>query len=303
VTLAYGRRKVNSRQSGDGSVSIGRVTMTGREAEQVELANASGRTPVVFIHGLWALPSVWDRWISAFEEAGYAALAPGWPDDPETVAAANDRPEVFANKSVAQMADYLSGIIGRLETKPVLVGHSFGGLLTEILAGRGMARTSVAISPAPFRGVVAMPLSLVRSVLPVIRNPANRRRAVTLSCGQFRYAVANTTSEGEASELYAAHAVPASGKALFQAALANLNPFTEVRVDTRNPRRGPLLIISGERDHFIPGSIAHASCRRQRRNANVTEILEIPGRGHSLTFDSGWREVADRTLDFIRRFD
>jgi pimeloyl-ACP methyl ester carboxylesterase len=279
------------------------VTMTEREVEQIELANASGRTPVVFIHGLWALPSVWDRWIAAFEEAGYVALAPGWPDDPETVAAANEDPEVFANKSVAEIADYLGGIIGRLEAKPVLVGHSFGGLLTEILAGRGMARTSVAISPAPFRGVVAMPLSLVRSVWPVIRNPANRWRAVTLSYGQFRYAVANTTSEGEARELYEAHAVPAGGKALFQAALANLDPFTEVRVDSRNPRRGPLLIISGAKDHFLPWSIAHASYRRQRHNANVTEILEIPGRGHSLTFDSGWREIADRTLEFLCRFD
>ncbi len=276
--------------------------MSEHEVEQVERANASSRVPVVLIHGLWALPSCWDRWRAALEEAGYVALAPGWPDDPVTVAEANGHPEVFARKSVAQIVHHLGGVIGRLERGPALVGHSFGGLLTQILAGQGMAAVSVAISPAPFRGVLPMPISLVRSALPTLRNPANRQRAVQLTYRQFRYAVANATSEREAKELYEAYAVPAGGRALFQAALANLNPWTEVKVDTTNPGRGPLLIVSGEKDHFLPRSIADASYKRQKRNNGVTEILEIPGRGHSLTFDSGWREVADRVLEFIRRF-
>ncbi|HXZ83374.1 MAG TPA: alpha/beta hydrolase [Acidimicrobiales bacterium] len=275
--------------------------VTPREAQQVAKANASSRTPVVFIHGLWALASVWDRWVTAFEEAGYVALTPGWPGDPETVAAANKHPEAFARQRVAGIVDHLEGIIGGLAEKPVVVGHSFGGLLTQILAGHGVARVSVAISPAPFRGVLPLPVSTLRSVLPVLGHPANRRRVLPLSYAQFRYAVANATSEPEARELYGTHGVPACGRLVFQDAFANLNPATEVRVDTRNPGRGPLLIISGEKDRFLPPAIARASYRRQRSNEAVTEIAEIPGRGHSLTFDSGWREVAEIALEFVGR--
>jgi pimeloyl-ACP methyl ester carboxylesterase len=278
------------------------VGMGELEARRVDAANSSGRTPVVFIHGLWALPSSWERWVKPFGEAGYAVLTPGWPDDPVTVTEARAHPEVFARKTVAQMVDHLAGIVGRLERKPVFVGHSFGGMLTQVLAGRGIAAVSVAISAAPFRGVLPMPASLVRSVFPVFRNPANRDRAMSLTYRQFRYAVANTTSEQEAGELYETYAVPAGGKALFQAALANINPWTEVKVNTRNPARGPLLLIAGEKDRFIPLAITRSEYRRQRRNGALTEMAQIPDRGHSLTIDSGWREVAEVTLGFIRRF-
>jgi pimeloyl-ACP methyl ester carboxylesterase len=272
------------------------------EARQVDAANSSGRTPVVFIHGLWALPNNWKLWVKPFEEAGYAVLTPGWPDDPATVAEARAHPEVFARKTVAQMADHLAGIVGRLEKKPVIVGHSFGGMLTQVLAGRGMAAVSIAISAAPFRGVLPMPASLVRAVFPVLRNPANRDRSTSLTYKQFRYAVANTTSEQEARQLYETYAVPAGGKALFQSALANINPWTEVKVDTRNPARGPLLLIAGEKDRFIPPAITWSEYRRQRRNGALTEMAQIPDRGHSLTIDSGWQEVAEISLGFIRRF-
>jgi pimeloyl-ACP methyl ester carboxylesterase len=279
------------------------TAMTEYEARQVAAANTSDRTPVVFIHGLWVLPRCWERWVAACEEAGYVALTPGWPGDPGTVAEAREHPEVFARRSVAQMVAHLEDVVSRLKTKPALVGHSFGGLLTQIIAGHGKAAVSVAISPAPFRGVLPMPISLVRSVLPVLVNPANRHRAVSLSYKQYRYAVTNATNDEEAAVLYETYGVPAGGKALFQAALANVNPWTQVKVDTRNPERGPLMIISGERDRFIPWSIAQASCRRQQRNGGVTEIVEIAGRGHSLPFDDGWREVADVAFGFIRRFD
>jgi pimeloyl-ACP methyl ester carboxylesterase len=272
------------------------------EARQVAAANSSGRTPVVFIHGLWALPNSWERWVSPFEEAGYAVLTPGWPGDPATVTEARAHPEVFARKTVTQMVDHLAGFVGRLERKPVVVGHSFGGMLTQVLAGRGLAAVSVGISAAPFRGVLPMPASLVRSVFPVVRNPANRDRATSLTYRQFRYAVANTTSEREAGELYENYAVPAGGKALFQSALANINPWTEVKVDTRNPARGPLLLIAGDKDRFIPLAITRSEYRRQRRNDALTEMAQIPDRGHSLTIDSGWREVAEVTLGFIHRF-
>ncbi len=162
-------------------------TITEHEAAQVERANASHATPIVFVHGLWLLPSSWDRWVTLFEEAGYVGLTPGWPDDPETVAEARDHPEVFAGKGISEIADYEEAIIRRLDRKPVIIGHSFGGLLTMILAGRGLAAASVAISPAPFRGVLPLPISALRAASVALRNPANWNRAVPLSYEQFRY--------------------------------------------------------------------------------------------------------------------
>jgi pimeloyl-ACP methyl ester carboxylesterase len=271
-------------------------------AEQLERCNATGRPPVVFIHGLWLLPSSWDRWAGVFEDAGYAALTPGWPDDPQTVEEANAHPEVFAHKTVGQVADHYAEIIEQLVAKPVVIGHSFGGLLTQILAGRGLVAASVAIDPAPFRGVLPLPLSALKSASPVLGNPANYSRAIPLTYDQFRYAFANAVGEDEAKELYETYAVPAAGAPLFQAASANLNPWTEVKVDAKNPERGPLLIISGEKDHTVPWAIANASYKKQKHNEGVTEIVEIAGRGHALTIDSGWREVADTALAFAQRF-
>jgi non-heme chloroperoxidase len=275
---------------------------TQHETQQVLDANASGRTPVVFVHGLWLLPSSWDRWRTAFEEAGYSTLAPGWPDDPETVAEANANPRVMANKSIKDVADHFEAVIRMLDSKPAIVGHSFGGLITQILAGRGLAAVSVAIDPAPFRGVLPLPISALRAGSPVLINPLNRGRAVSLTYDQFRYAFANAVDEDEAKELYATYAVPGPGMPLFQAAFANLNPWTEDKVDTRNPERGPLLILDGELDHTVPWAIANASFKQQQRNDGVTEIAKVAGRGHALTIDSGWREVADLALAFVRRF-
>src|SRR5438067_5876427 len=276
--------------------TVSRIT-----ADQVNAANASGRTPVVFIHGLWLLPHSWDRWAAVFEEAGYAPLTPGWPDDPETVDEANKHPEVFAHKTIAQVADHYADVIGQLKTKPVVIGHSFGGLLTQILAGRGLAAASVAIDPAPFRGVLPLPISSLKSASPVLGNPLNRHRAVPLTYDQFRFGFANAVEEDEAKALYEEFAVPASGALLFQAATANLNPWTEAKVDTENPDRGPLLLISGETDNTAPGAIVNASYKKQQRNEGVTDIVEMPNRGHALVVDSGWREVADTALAFVKR--
>jgi pimeloyl-ACP methyl ester carboxylesterase len=212
------------------------TTVTAHEAEQVERANASKRVPVVFVHGLWLLPSSWDRWAELFEKNGYTTLSPHWPDDPETVAEAKAHPEVFANKSVGQVADHFEDV-----------------------------------------------------------------RAVPLTYEQFRYAFANAVSEDEAKELYETFAVPTSGEPLFQAAAANLNPWTEAKVNTKNPERGPLLIMDGEKDHTVPWAIANASYKKQARNKGVTEIVKVPSRGHSLTIDNGWREVADIALAFVQK--
>jgi pimeloyl-ACP methyl ester carboxylesterase len=273
-----------------------------RELEQVERANASGRTPVVFVHGLWLLPSSWDRWAEVFDEAGFVPLTPGWPDDPETVEEANAKPEVLADKTVGQVADHFQAVIERLARKPAVVGHSFGGLLAQMLAGRGCSAAAVAIDPAPFRGVLPLPFSALRAGKPVLANPVNRHRAVPLTFDEFRFSFANAVSEEEARALYDEFAVPAPGAPLFQAASANLNPWTEVKVDTESPERGPLLIITGEKDNTIPWAMANAAFKRQRHNSGVTEIVEMAGRGHALTIDSGWREVAQTALDFVRRF-
>ena len=272
------------------------------DAQQIDHANATGHTPAVFVHGLWLLPSSWDRWAAVFEEAGYAPLTPGWPDDPETVQEANAHPEVFANKTVGQVADHYAEVIGALTKKPVIIGHSFGGLLTQILAGRGLSAAAVAIDPAPFRGVLPLPISALKSAWPALHNPANRHRAVPLTYEQFRFGFANAVSEDEAKSLYSTFAVPAAGVPLFQAATANLNPWTEAKVDTDNPDRGPLLLISGEKDNTVPWAITNASYKQQKDNKNVTEIVEIPNRGHALVIDSGWREVADTALAFVNRF-
>jgi non-heme chloroperoxidase len=278
------------------------TTISEHEAEQVKRANAAGVMPVVFVHGLWLLPSSWDRWAKLFEESGYTALTPGWPDDPETVDEAKAHPEVFAKKSVGDVADHFEEVIRGLTKKPAIIGHSFGGLLTQILAGRGLAAVSVAIDPAPFRGVLPLPISALKAASPVLRNPANYNRAVPLTYDQFRYAFANAVSEDEAKELYETFAVPTSGEPLFQAASANLNPWTEVKVKSKNPERGPLLIISGEKDHTVPWAIANASYKRQKRNEGVTDIVEMPNRGHALTIDGGWREVVDTALAFVQKY-
>ncbi len=273
-----------------------------RESEQIDQANASGRTPVVFVHGLWLLPNSWDRWRDWFENSGYATLAPGWPDDPETVDDANANPTVFAGKSIGDIADYYEDVIRKLNTKPAIIGHSFGGLLTQILAGRGLASVSVAISPAPFRGVLPLPISALRSSAPVLHNPLNRHHAVPLTYDQFRYSFANAVDEDEAKVLYASFAVPGSGEPIFQAAAANLNPWTEAKVRSKNRERGPLLIISADQDHTVPWSIAKASYKKQRRNASPTEIVKMTGRGHALTIDHAWRDVANAALAFVQKY-
>jgi pimeloyl-ACP methyl ester carboxylesterase len=278
------------------------ATISEREARQVEQANESGRTPVVFIHGLWLLPSSWDRWVGLFEENGYAGVAPDWPDDPETVEVARAEPEVLAKKTLKQVADHTAEVIGGLDRKPAVMGHSTGGLLTYMIADRGLSAASVAIDPGPFRGVLPLPFSSLKSAAPVLRNPFNRGRAITLTLDQFKYGWANALDDEEAKRLYDEFHVAAPGVALMQMANANLNPFTEAKVDPKNPERGPLLILDGEKDHTVPWAIANAAYKRQRRNESVTEIERVPNRGHSLTIDSGWREVAEKALNFVKRF-
>jgi non-heme chloroperoxidase len=278
------------------------ASISERENREIEAANASGNNPVVFIHGLWLLPSSWDAWADFFKQAGYAPLTPDWPDDPATVEGARAEPEVVAKKTLKQVADHTAQIIDALDKKPAVMGHSTGGLLAQMMAGWGLSAATVAIDPGVFRGVLPLPASVLRGVGPFLVNPRTRGRAITLTFDQFKYAWANALDEKEAKELYERFHVAGSGISLSQMGNANLNPWTEAKVNTENPMRGPLLIIDGEKDHTVPWAIANAAYKRQRRNPGVTEIVKIPNRGHSLTIDHGWREVAQTALDFVKRF-
>jgi non-heme chloroperoxidase len=284
------------------AVATTEQTISEGEAVQIERANATNATPVVFIHGLWLLPSSWDRWAALFEEAGYVALTPDWPDDPATIEVARAEPEVLAKKTLKQVADHTAQIIDALVEKPAVIGHSTGGLLAEMLAGRGLSAATVAIDPGVFRGVLPLPGSVLKGVGRFLINPRTRGRAITLTFEQFKYGWANALDEREAKELYDSYHVAGSGISLTQMGNANLNPWTQAKVDTKNPDRGPLLIIDGEKDHTVPWAIANAAYKRQRRNPGVTEIVKMPNRGHSLTIDHGWREVAETALQFVRRF-
>ncbi|HEY0757618.1 MAG TPA: alpha/beta hydrolase [Ktedonobacteraceae bacterium] len=275
------------------------TVFTMNEQQQIDRANAEDKQPVVFVHGLYLLASSWDNWRQYFEERGYTTLAPGWPDDPETVAEANEDPEVFANKRIKQVTQRYAEAIGQLKRKPVVVGHSFGGLIAQQLADEGLSAVTVAIDPAGFRGVLPVPLAELKSGAPVLSNPLNYHRAVSLTFEQFRYGFVNMVEEDEARALYETFAVPGSGTPIFQAATANLNPWTEDQLNTRNPARGPLLLIAGEKDHTVPLTVVKAAYNLQKNNPAVTEFREIPKRGHSLTIDHGWSEVAEVALAFI----
>ena len=284
------------------AIATSEQSITEREAAQIERANASGATPVVFIHGLWVLASSWDPWVELFEEAGYAGLTPDWPDDPATVDEARANPDVLAKKTLKQVGEHTTEIIDALDKKPAVLGHSTGGLLAQILAGRGLSAVTVAIDPGVFRGVLPLPPSVIKGLGPFLIDPRTRGRAITLTFDQFKYGWANALDEKEAKDLYEGFHVAGSGIALAQMGNANLNPWTESKVDTTNPDRGPLLIIEGEKDHTVPWAIANAAYKRQKRNPGVTEIVKMPNRGHALTIDHGWQEVAKTALEFVKRF-
>jgi non-heme chloroperoxidase len=275
-------------------------TLTDTEQQQIDRANASGSQPVVFVHGFWLLSNSWENWRTYFEAQGYTTFAPSWPDEPETTQEANQDPEVLAHQRLKRVTDHYVGAIGHLQRKPVVIGHSFGGLISEQIADHGVAAATVAISPAAFRGILLLPLSQLKVVSPVLRNPLNVSKALPLTFEQFQYGFANELDEAEARQLYDAYAVPVSGTLVFQGALANINPWTEDKVDTGNPNRGPLLIIAGEKDNTIPTLLTEAAYKRQQKNPAVTQYREMAGRGHSLTMDHGWQDVADVALAFVK---
>ncbi|CCH86662.1 conserved protein of unknown function [Modestobacter italicus] len=257
-------------------------------------------TPVLFIHGLWLHARSWDDWIDLFEAAGYAATAPGWPGDPDTVEKAREVPEAIADHGIDDVVAHYAEIIRALPTKPVLIGHSFGGLIAQRLLGEDLAAAAVAIDAAQIKGVLPLPLSALRATLPVFRNPANRHRAVSLTAEQFRYAFGNAVSVEESDALFERWAIPAPGKPLFEAAAANVNPHSPAKVDTDNSGRGPLLLVMGGRDHTVPEAVTRATLKQYRHSEATTDVLEFEDRAHSLTIDHGWRDVADASLSWLK---
>ncbi|HEY4210657.1 MAG TPA: alpha/beta hydrolase, partial [Steroidobacteraceae bacterium] len=277
------------------------MTLTATEQAEVDAANKSGKTPVVFIHGLWLLSSSWQPWRELFEAEGYATLAPSWPDDPATVEESRANPDAFAGKMVKQVTDHYAEAIDQLSGPPVLIGHSFGGLIAQKLAGEGKADVTVAIDPAQFQGVTALPASALKSGAPALLHFNHTKHGVTLTQEQFNYGWANALSDDEATHLYETFHVPASEVPIFQAATANFNPFAETKVTTDNDDRGPLLLIAGAEDHTVPPAVVENEFKIQSKNVGDTQLEILPNRGHSLIIDSGWRGVADVALEFVQR--
>jgi pimeloyl-ACP methyl ester carboxylesterase len=256
--------------------------------------------PIVFVHGLWLHTSSWKPWLEMFEEAGYRPTAPGWPNEPPSVVEARERPELVANMGIDDVVDHYRAFVEKLDEPPILIGHSFGGLIVEKMLGLGIGRAGVAIDPAQIKGVLRLPFVQLRSAMPALANPMNVTRSVSLSASEFRYGFGNALSEEESDDLYARWAIPSPARPMFQAAIANLVPNSAAAVDTGNPKRGPLLMISGTADHTVPDATTESAFRLYHGSA-VTELIRFEGRGHSLTIDHGWRDVASSCMNWLRR--
>jgi pimeloyl-ACP methyl ester carboxylesterase len=261
---------------------------------------ASGDKPALFIHGLWLHATSWSPWVDLFRDAGYEPVAPGWPNEPPTVAEARDHPDLVANVGIDEVTDHMAQVIEGLDGNPVIVGHSFGGLIAEKLLGQGYGAGAVAIDPAQIKGVLPLPLAQLRSGLPALGNPANRHKAVSLTAKEFRFGFGNALSEEESDALFERWAIPSPARPLFEAAIANFSLHSPAKVNTKNEERGPLLLISGTEDHTVPDKVTRSTLKQYRDSTAVTEFKQFEGRGHSLTIDGGWKDVADGVLDWLK---
>jgi len=256
------------------------------------------KAPVVFIHGLWLHATSWGPWQDLFAQAGYESFAPGWPGDPDTVEAARADPEAIADHGIEDVTNHYAAFIDQLPARPILIGHSFGGMIAEKLLGLDYAAAAIGIDAAQIKGVLPLPLSALHSTLPVFKNPANLHRAVSLTAKEFAYSFGNALSEQESDDLYQRWAIPAPAKPLFEAAAANFTLHSPAAVNTGNENRGPLLLTMGKQDHTVPEVITKSTLKQYRHSLAITDLEEFD-RGHSLIIDSGWREVADTCLAWL----
>jgi pimeloyl-ACP methyl ester carboxylesterase len=262
-------------------------------------ANTSTKNPIVFVHGLWLHAESWNQWMKFFRGYGYQAVAASWPGDSENTKATRKNPDALAGYGVAEIADHIARQLKTFGRKPIIIGHSFGGLLVQNLLGRDLAIAAIAIDPAPIKGVPELPLSALKSAFPALGNPFNVNRAVSLTEPQFRFGFTNAVSEQEALELYKTYAMPAPARPLFQAATATFNPNSATKVNVNNATRGPLLLISGTADNTVPPVLVKSTLKAYGQSKAVTEFKEFANRGHSLTIDSGWEELARYCLDWL----
>jgi len=261
----------------------------------------SEKTPVVYIHGLWLAASSWQPWLELFAENGYDPIAPTWPGESSDVAEARANPQDAAGYGINEVAAHYAEIIRALPAKPIIIGHSFGGMIAQKLLGEGYAAAAIGIDAAQIKGVLPLPLSALHATLPVFKNPANHRKAVSLTAEQFRYAFGNAVDQKESEEIFNKWTIPAPGRPLFQAAAANFSLHTPAKVNTDLAERGPLLLIAGGEDHTVPEVITNATAKQYKNSPAVTDVIAFADRGHSLTVDHGWREVADTCLTWLAK--
>lgn len=260
---------------------------------------SESRTPVLFVHGLWLHAESWQPWVELFARHGFDAIAPGWPNEPATVAEAREHPELVANLGIDAVTEHFAAIAAALPEPPIVIGHSFGGLIAQKLLDLGYARAAVAIDPAQIKGVKALPWAQLRSGSPVLGNPANKKRAVSLTAKQFRYGFGNAVEAAESAWLFDRYTIPSPGRPLFEAASANFHRNSPAKVNTANSARGPLLMISGQQDHTVPDVVTRSAYKLYGDSTAVTDLKQFADRGHSLVIDSGWREVADNVLGWL----
>jgi pimeloyl-ACP methyl ester carboxylesterase len=253
---------------------------------------------IVLIHGLWMTPLGWENWVQHYTSRGYRVLAPSWPGMEVGIEELRRDPSPIAGLGITEIVDHYEGIIRDLPSPPIIMGHSFGGLITQILLDRGLGTAGVAIATAPAKGVLLLPFSTLKVSFPALRNPANNHRAVPLTAEQFHYAFGNLLSEEESDKVFERYAVPGPDHVLFQAGLANFNPHAASAVNFHNDDRAPLLLIAGDKDHISPPSVVEANFRLYRKSQAITDYKEFPERSHYIVGQQGWEEVADYALSW-----
>lgn len=265
------------------------------------MSSEASTPPIVLIHGLWLTPRSWEGWKERFESRGHRVLAPAWPRMLGEVEDIRRDPSPLNDLGVGEITDHYAEVMRGLDRPPIIIGHSFGGLVTELLLDRGLGAAGVALSPAPVKGVLRLPLAQLRSAFPALKSPANRKRTVELTPKQFHYAFTNTMSDADAQAAYERYHVPGPGRVLFQAAFANFNPNAPTKVDFRNADRAPLLVVGNDRDHTVPAPVSKEAAKRLGRSGATVEYKEFAGRPHFTGIAPGWEEVADQTLEWATR--
>jgi pimeloyl-ACP methyl ester carboxylesterase len=264
-------------------------------------APAAPQRTIVLVHGLWLTPLSWEGWQQRFESRGHKVLAPAWPGLEGSVEEVRANPKRYERLGVKEITDHYDRIIRQLDSPPIIIGHSFGGLVTQLLLDRGLGAAGVAVHPAPIKGVLGLPYSQLKVAWVALKNPANNSRAIMLTPEQFHFGFTNTLSAEESKPVYDRLAVPGPGRPLFQAGLANFNPNAVTKVNRHNSSRAPLLMLAGDKDHTVPASTVRASYKIQEKSGAPTELKEFPGRSHYTVGQDGWEEVADYVLDWSVR--